>query len=70
MLLLSITEPVTCVHTADDPVHPGDADGDEGAREKVVRGGWPAGEVRGDVIPGQTVLGQYQEGRGARRAAS
>ena len=64
MFLLSIAEPVTCVHTADDPVYPGDADGDEGARPGVVRGGGPAGEVPADVLPGQTVLGQHQEGRG------
>ena len=45
------SEPVTSLHTADDPVHPGDAAGVQGARPEVVRGGGAAGEVRGDVIP-------------------
>ena len=45
------SEPFTRLHPADDPVHPGDAAGVEGARPEVVRGGGAAGEVRGDVIP-------------------
>ena len=51
-------------------MHPGDADGDEGARPGVVWGGRSAREVRGDVLPGQTVLGQHQEGRGAGRGGN
>ena len=31
-----------------------------------MRGGRPAGEAGPDVLPGQAVLGEHQEGRGGR----